>query len=150
MYLWRGYQGIAGKTFIVDSIFRLIYQQVVRAMVNFSSLLDIAYGGVDFSLPGNGGTECVAFLSLKQRIIETITYELLTAVVLWNVRKRLSVPEELQPSREGSGLGKRLLLVLLCLTFGIEIGFKLATRQVIFLLNPCHVLSALQVRNGRA
>ena len=115
-------------------------------MLDLSGFRDIAYGGVDFSLAGNGGKECVAFLTLKQRFIETSLYEVFTAAVFWSVRKKLSIPDELPPSRKTSGLGKSLLLILLCITFGIEIGFKLATRQLIFLLNPCHVLTTVQVR----
>ena len=37
------------------------------------------------------------------------------------------------------------------LMLGAEIGFKLATRQLIYILNPCHVTTAFQVRGaGRA
>ena len=114
-------------------------------MINVSYITDVLYGGVDFSLPGNGGWECVEFLTSKQRVIETVVYETFTLFVFWKMLGRVSIPRELPAYREGTGVGKRLLLVLLCLIFGIEIGFKFATKQVIFLLNPCHVLTAIQV-----
>ena len=41
--------------------------------------------------------------------------------------------------------GKKGLLGLFGLVFGMEIGFKLATKQLIWLLNPCHMLSMLQL-----
>lgn len=85
------------------------------------------------------------FLTSKQRVIETVVYETFTLFVFWKMLGRVSIPRELPAYREGTGVGKRLLLVLLCLIFGIEIGFKFATKQVIFLLNPCHVVTAIQV-----
>ena len=114
-------------------------------MLNITHIVDILYGGVDFTLPGNGGKECVEYLTLKQRIIETVAYELFTIFVFYKILGKVSMPKELPVSREGTGAGKRFLLVLLCLVFGIEIGFKFATKQVIFLLNPCHVVTAIQV-----
>ena len=115
------------------------------SMINVSYIVDVLYGGVDFSLPGNGGRECVGYLTGKQRIVETVVYELFTIFVFWKMLGTVSIPRDLPVYREGSGVGKRLLLVSLCLFFGIEIGFKFATKQVIFLLNPCHVLTAMQV-----
>ena len=38
-----------------------------------------------------------------------------------------------------------MLLVLLCLVFGVEIGYKICSRQVLYLLNPCHVITAMEV-----
>ena len=109
-------------------------------------ITDVLYGGVNHQLAGNGGEECASHLSPKQKIIETAVTELITWPVLWKVLGKISIPTELPPYREGTGVGKRLLLVLLCLVFGIEIGFKFATKQVIYLLNPCHVLTAIEVK----
>ena len=43
-------------------------------------------------------------------------------------------------------VNKQVLLVLLCLTFGVEIGYKICSRQVLYLLNPCHVITMVEVR----
>eukprot|EP00731_Ephydatia_muelleri_P036015 Em0192g5a len=40
---------------------------------------------------------------------------------------------------------KRFLLVLLCLVFGVEIGYKLCSRSALYLLNPCHVTTMFQI-----
>ena len=117
-------------------------------MLDITHIVDILYGGVDFTLPGNGGKECVEYLTLKQRIVETVVYELFTIFVFYNILGKVSMPKELAVYRDGTGAGKRFLLVLLCLVFGIEIGFKFATKQVIFLLNPCHVVTAIQVSDA--
>lgn len=114
-------------------------------MIEVKYVTDVLYGGVDFTLPGNGGKECAEFLPLGQRVVETVVYELFTILVFWKMLGKVSVPEDLPAYREGSGVGKRLLLVVHCLVFGIEIGFKFATKQVIFLLNPCHVITAIQI-----
>lgn len=107
-------------------------------------MLDWAHVGVNITVGGNGGPECTAFLSMTKRIVETVFVMCLTAPLMsWGFNNLSPVPAVSHSSIDP--LGKRLLLVLMSLIFGIEIGFKFSSKTVIFLLNPCHVTTALQV-----
>jgi hypothetical protein len=108
-------------------------------------MLEWAYSGVDFSLAGNGGDECRHYLPYKQIFIETFLIAgsslLFELYYPWtrsvtNYKPNLELRER---------FGRKLLLAGLCLIWGIEIGYKLSTRQLIFLLNPCHVITFIQL-----
>ena len=44
-------------------------------------------GGVPFHIPGNGGPDCVQFISLSQRLLETFIFSLISVVMLiWSIR----------------------------------------------------------------
>lgn len=45
-------------------------------------------------------------------------------------------------------MGKQVLLVLMTFVLGLELGFKFASRTVIYLLNPCHITTLMQVSVG--
>ena len=111
--------------------------------------LDWLCEGVDPKFAGNGGPECNNFLSIKQRLIETAIFVSLGSLECWYAWQRLGVSDpqfQVEPKDRSERFGKRFLLVILCLTFGVEIGFKFATKTVIYLLNPCHMLTVVQVR----
>ncbi|XP_063236377.1 transmembrane protein 164 isoform X2 [Bacillus rossius redtenbacheri] len=105
-------------------------------------MFEWAYSGVDSSVPGNGGVECASFLSARRRIVETVVVVIFALVLISWGFKSLSIPKDdfYQPKRRGN-----LVLVLVCIIWGIEIGFKLASQTVIYLLNPCHVTTAVQI-----
>ena len=105
---------------------------------------NVFYSGIDFHLPGNGGRECANFLSNWRRVLESIFAVAFSCLLIYLGYQRLTIPQKTTIIRKDRG-GKRLLLVVLCLVFGVEIGFKFANRSVIFLLNPCHVTTIIQV-----
>jgi hypothetical protein len=83
---------------------------------------------------------------MRTRVIETVIVVGLAIPTMFIALKNLTpVVVDLKERRGGEPFGKRLLLVMICLLWGIEIGFKFSSRTVIFLLNPCHVTTALQV-----
>ncbi|XP_023710511.1 transmembrane protein 164 isoform X1 [Cryptotermes secundus] len=108
-------------------------------------MFEWAYSGVNASLPGNGGPECASFLSLSRRITETgITLAFAVICILWGYRN-LSLIPQICSCGQKNDTGKRVLLVVISLMWGMEIGFKFASRTVIYLFNPCHITTALQI-----
>ncbi|XP_045200551.2 transmembrane protein 164-like [Mercenaria mercenaria] len=108
-------------------------------------MFEWAYAGVDHTLPGNGGQECVDFIPLWQRVAESGLACLFAACCIKYAYKHITLPDKIPPLENKDLCGKRILLVSMCLTFGIELGFKLATRQFIWIFNPCHVTSMIQI-----
>lgn len=111
----------------------------------WTSVFDWAYVGVDHSLPGNGGQDCVDFIPLWQRVLESGLACVFSAFAIWYGYQRVTLPEKIPPIERSDRCGKRVLLVVMCMTFGIELGFKFATRQFIWICNPCHITSMIQI-----
>ena len=110
---------------------------------NTSIIKDVMYGGINPNIPGHGGKECVAYLSKETMILETAISTFMMVVVGIFGCYTYTMPSVF--SEQFSSASKRFLLVFLCLVFGIEVGFKICSRQVLYLLNPCHVITAIEV-----
>jgi len=113
---------------------------------NWSEASSWIAGGIPFDIPGNGGAECVSFSTPTQRLVETMFWSTVALMVAWIGWRAKSPPTvQVDYSRVPSRTGRRVILAIFGLVFGIEIGYKLAGNQVIWLLNPCHVMTALQL-----
>jgi len=112
-----------------------------------------SFNGVDHAIPGNGGINCYNFLTMKQRVTDTLVFTLWASLFIIPLSLRsLSLPTHTEiinmcrtkPSQGIHG-GRKCLLVSLCLIFGVEIGFKIVSESWIYLLNPCHVITSIQI-----
>lgn len=107
-------------------------------------MFEWAYDGINGSIPRNVGPECANYLSLKRRIIETLLISVfIISCIVWGL-KHVTLPKKLTYVGEDR-VGRRVLLIIMSLVLGMEIGFKFTSRTVIYLLNPCHITTMLQV-----
>lgn len=104
-----------------------------------------AYDGVNASIPRNTGPECANYLSTTRHIIEGIIILPLSAYILKHGMSKLPPLHINYNGTDRTKCGKQLLLIAMTFLLGLEMGFKLCTRTAIFILNPCHVTSMLQV-----
>lgn len=113
-------------------------------LFSLGNVTDWAISGVDHNIEGNGGPECVKYLSADRRLYETVFASILALIyVYWGIR-RIQVPTVPKVFKEDRG-GRRSLLMLMCLVLGMEIGFKFSSKTVIYFLNPCHVVTVIQI-----
>lgn len=138
-------QEVGVLSFIPSCSYLFQYEKRNMSRYNIYSLLDWMYGGVDPKFEGNGGPECAAFISPQQRIVESLVIVFISVLEVLLAIKKIHVPKDVGRKGREDSWGKNLLLVALCMTFGVEVGFKFATKTVIYLLNPCHVVTMVQV-----
>lgn len=108
---------------------------------------DWAVGGVTDEVPRTIGPECENYLTNRRRVIESILFCILFVCVIKWAYKRLEpiqTPDAKETDQRFSPMRIALMLIM-TMTFGIEMGFKLANRSVIFVLNPCHIQTIVQV-----
>eukprot|EP00731_Ephydatia_muelleri_P034602 Em0067g18a len=105
---------------------------------------DIFYGGIQPNIPGNGGPDCVAFLSKGQLLFETLLGTALVVLFSLCGAKTYTLPAKVA-SVGKDPLFKKVLLVVLSVVFAIEIAYKVCSRQLLYLLNPCHVCTVLEI-----
>ncbi|XP_024946868.1 transmembrane protein 164 isoform X2 [Cephus cinctus] len=106
-------------------------------------MFEWAYSGVNSSIPRNVGPDCAYYLSPSRKILETIFVTIFIVVTGKWALQRISIPKSVQIDHDR--VGRRFLLIFMSLIFGMEIGFKFTSRTVIYLLNPCHVITAVQL-----
>lgn len=102
--------------------------------------------GINFSLPGNGGQECHDFIDQPRRSYECI-FGILVSIGCLILGIKLHKP----PGRPRIGNPfvydpwRIALLVSMTFVFAMELCYKLATRQAIFILQPCHILCLIMM-----
>jgi len=119
-------------------------EALVAEMSSFwQQLADVMYGGINPDIPGHGGEECANFLPRRTMVLDTLLSTSMMIVVGIFGWKTYTMPKSFP--KPDSFVGKRLLLTMLCLVFGVEIGYKICSRELLYLLNPCHVITMIEV-----
>ena len=112
-----------------------------------------SFAGVSHKLAGDGGIDCYDFLTFKNRIFDTLVFTILTFVlILPRVARTLSLPKEWEiisycrkrTSQRICGF-RKFLLIALAIILGIEMAYKISGKTWIYLMNPCHVITVIQV-----
>lgn len=103
----------------------------------------VFYSGIRPNIPGQGGEECIKYLSPRQIVGETLLATTIM-VVCGSLSWRTFTMAKVFPKLD-EPLFKRLLLTFMCILFGIEAGYKICHQSALFLLNPCHVITMIQV-----
>lgn len=113
-------------------------------MWNQSAVLDALYGGIRADIPGLGGEECASYLSKLTMVLETVISTCMMITVGLFGAYTYTMPK-IFPAEKCPTV-KKILLIVLCLVFGVECGYKLCSRRLLYLLNPCHVITIMEVR----
>ncbi len=111
--------------------------------MGIEDIKEALFGGIDPNIPGHGGAECATYLTPKTMLMETMlstSMMIIVGIVGWFT---YTMPSTFP--KQANSVAKQFLLVLLCLVFGLEIGYKLCSKELLYLLNPCHVITVIQV-----
>uniref|UniRef100_A0A914DX56 Transmembrane protein 164 n=1 Tax=Acrobeloides nanus TaxID=290746 RepID=A0A914DX56_9BILA len=151
-----------------------------------SMLYNLLLGGVNHSIPGNGGIDCVNYIPLWQRVVETVVIAALgICCIAWSLGRLefpskipgsvaelkmpcLQKPNEAKHDSKSNEVSRKtssselkttclrpqtpkvkclrdyIFLVYLAV-FIVELIYKMNTKTGIFLLQPCHVTTVLQL-----
>lgn len=120
-----------------------------RSIPTMTNSWGFLYDGVNSSVPRNAGPECANYLTSKRHWIEGATMISLCVIVFrWAfLRARPLRCDDLMADGAATPMatGKKVLLIAMTFTLGLELGFKLSARSVVYILNPCHITTVMQV-----
>ncbi|KHJ46325.1 hypothetical protein D918_03378 [Trichuris suis] len=104
--------------------------------------------GIKLNSAATGGPACLAFLSMKQRLLETVvflTVAFLEMYLFYRPFRRMAFDRPNFNAYSGCRLLRYVLVAILGTTFFAELCYKARTESMLFLLNPCHVATILQL-----
>ena len=83
---------------------------------------NILFGGVNFTIEGEGGPECVNFLSESHRAFETLTWVCINGAILLWASRNVSLPQqEISTVKITTQTTEKLLFVTLLSVFLLEV-----------------------------
>ena len=119
---------------------------------SISSFFASSYRGIDESRMSEGGLKCYQFLTITERMVDTLAYVMFALIfVTPRVVRTLSLSSQqrenintINPNSSIVGL-RKILLVIIYIVFGFEMGYKVMRETWIHILNVCHVITMAQI-----
>lgn len=102
-------------------------------------------GGIDWDLAGNGGPQCASYLSPTRQVLEFLCAIALSLICLFLGIYLHYKPGLLMPKLKSNTKATYALLISMTATYILEVGYKIYTRQAIFVFNPCHCICLVQM-----
>ncbi|CAD7012205.1 transmembrane protein 164 [Ceratitis capitata] len=106
-----------------------------------------AIAGVNDDIPRTAGPECVNYMTNRRRWTESIILSSIFIYLIYRAAKRMNpivLPTAKEINKPHSAI-RLMLIIMMTLIFGIELGFKFANRNMIYVLNPCHIQTVVQI-----
>lgn len=105
----------------------------------------IIYNNINTSIPHDVGKNCAYHLiPFHQWLLEIVGVSILIICSLIYTFNNVTLPKKIKyDSQERTG--KKIILLLMAVFFGYEIGYKFSTDTVVHILSLCHVATAIQV-----
>ncbi|XP_053965006.1 transmembrane protein 164 [Anastrepha ludens] len=106
-----------------------------------------AIAGVNDEIPRTAGPECINYMTNRRRWIESVVLSLIFIYLIYWAAKRMDpiiVPPPKEMNKPHSAI-RLMLLILMTFIFGVEMGFKFANQNMIYVLNPCHIQTLVQI-----
>ncbi|CBY31382.1 unnamed protein product [Oikopleura dioica] len=130
-----------------------------NSSVSTAGFYEVFYGGVDMSYENReGGAECASESSLRTRAWEVLLVTCFSYfqfkfaeercrsfLLSQRIREYYLDESQLNCKKIESSSRRQIMLLILAMTWGMEIALKLVEGKLIFLLNPCHLFTALQL-----
>ena len=129
------------------------YTAYTPAPAMLDELKESVFGGVSATWDKDvfsGGPKCQSHLPLYMKLSENVVVALyMMFLYAWTFRTLTRVTDstvEKMRKRDETSASKKFVLAAFCLVFGMQLAYKVISKRLIFLLNPCHALSIAQVR----
>lgn len=107
---------------------------------------EVLYGGIRVNHPGHGGEECASYLPWEMKMADTVLVAVLMIPFSLFALKQYSPPSV--PRKVEQTVLQRILLVVLSCVLGIQIGYKICDHSLLYMLNPCHIMTLAEVRTN--
>ena len=117
-----------------------------RKMATFMQRFgEVLYGGIRVTHPGHGGEECASYLPWEMKVADTLLVAFLMVPFSLFALKQYSAP--CVSRKVEQTVTQKLLAVLLSCVLGIQIGYKICDHSLLYMLNPCHIMTVAEVGN---